>query len=72
MHLMRYRNPFALKSLLGHTTLTMTQHYCEAVQQMEVVRADKVSIVDGLDTRGLDVRRSGRPKQQKTANRELL
>ena len=66
MHLMRYRDPFALKSLLGHTTLTMTQHYCEAVQQMDVVRADKVSIVDGLDTRGLDVRRSGRPREKQT------
>jgi hypothetical protein len=74
MHLLRYRDPFALKSLLGHTTLIMAQQYCEAVKQMDVVRADKVSIIDGPDTRGLDVRRSGRPKQQpkKTANRRSV
>lgn len=63
MHLLRYRDPFALKSLLGHTTLTMTNHYCEAVQQMEVVRADAVSIVDGLEVRALNVNRRGRPKK---------
>jgi site-specific recombinase XerD len=60
MHLLRYRDPFALKSLLGHITLTMTNHYCEAVQQMDVVRADSVSIVDGLDVRGIDINRRGR------------
>ncbi len=32
MHLLRYRDPFALKSLLGHTTLQMTNYYCEAVR----------------------------------------
>jgi site-specific recombinase XerD len=63
MHLIRYRDPFALKSLLGHTTLTMTNHYCEAVQQMEVVRADTVSIVDGIDLGGLNVNRRGRLAQ---------
>ncbi len=60
MHLLRYRDPFALKSLLGHTTLQMTNHYCEAVRQMEVVRADTTSIVDGIDTKALDVNRRGR------------
>lgn len=60
LYLMRHRNPFALKSLLGHTTLAMTNHYCEAVQQMDVVRADAVSVIDGLDLRGLDINRRGR------------
>ncbi len=64
MYLMRYRDPFALKSLLGHTTLTMTNHYCEAVKQMDVVRADSVSIIDGLDLRSLDVNRRGRPARK--------
>jgi Integrase core domain/Phage integrase family len=63
MRLVRYRDPFALKSLLGHTTLAMTNHYCEAVQEMEEVRADRVSVVDGLDMHALDVRRSGRPRR---------
>ncbi|HEX2348888.1 MAG TPA: tyrosine-type recombinase/integrase [Ktedonobacterales bacterium] len=60
MHLLRYRDPFGLKSLLGHTTLQMTNHYCEAVQQMDVVRADTTSVVDGIDTKALDVNRRGR------------
>jgi site-specific recombinase XerD len=63
LYLMRYRDPFALKSLLGHTTLQMTNHYCEAVQQMDVVRADSTSIVDGLDTRLLEINRRGRLKR---------
>jgi site-specific recombinase XerD len=65
MYLMRYRDPFALKSLLGHTTLAMTNHYCEAVQQMDVVKADSVSVIDGLDLRFPDVNRRGRPAQKK-------
>jgi len=65
MYLMRYRDPFALKSLLGHTTLAMTNHYCEAVQQMDVVKADSVSIIDGLDLRFPDVNRRGRPAKKK-------
>jgi site-specific recombinase XerD len=64
MYLLRYRDPFALKSLLGHTTLAMTNHYCEAVQQMDVVRADKVSVIDGLDLRAMDVNRRGRLAQK--------
>jgi site-specific recombinase XerD len=60
LYLMRYRDPFALKSLLGHTTLQMTNHYCEAVQQMDVVRADTTSIVDGFDTKLLEINRRGR------------
>lgn len=61
---MRYGDPFALKSLLDHTTLRMTNHYREAVRQMDVVRADTTSIVDGLDARLLDINRRGRLKQR--------
>jgi site-specific recombinase XerD len=71
LYLMRYRDPFALKSLLGHTTLQMTNHYCEAVQQMDVVRADTTSIVDGLDTKLLEINRRGR-LAHKRAPRERL
>jgi hypothetical protein len=60
LYLMRYRDPFALNSLLGHTTLQMTNHYCEAVQQMDLVRADTTNIVNGIDTKLLDVNRRGR------------
>ena len=65
MHLMRHHDPFALKTLLGHTTLTMTNHYCEAVQQLETVRSDAVSIVDAMDLRSLEINRRGRIKQRK-------
>jgi hypothetical protein len=60
LYLMRYRDPFALKSLLGPTTLQTTNHYCEAVQQMDVVWADTTSIVDGIDTKLLELNRRGR------------
>ena len=65
MHLMRHHDPFALKTLLGHTTLTMTNHYCEAVQQLETVRADAVSIVDALDLCALEINRRGRIKAKR-------
>jgi integrase/recombinase XerC/integrase/recombinase XerD len=72
LYLMRYRDPFALKSLLGHTTLQMTNHYCEAVQQMDVVRADTTSIVDGIDTRLLDINRRGRLKHKQAGQKQDL
>ncbi len=52
--LMRYRDPFALMSLLGHTTLQMTNHSCEAVQQLDVVQADTTNNADGIDTKLLE------------------
>jgi hypothetical protein len=58
---MRHHDPFALKSLLGHTTLTMTQHYVAAVSQMDIVQADTVSIVDGSDTAALNRAPSRKP-----------
>ncbi len=61
----RYRDPFALKSLLGRTTLQMTNHCGEADQQMDVVRADTTSIVDGIDTKLLEIIRRGWLKQQR-------
>jgi hypothetical protein len=72
LYLMRYRDPFALMSLLGHTTLQMTNHYCEAVQQMDVIRAVTTSIVDGIDTRLLDINRRGRLARKQTGRREGL
>jgi integrase/recombinase XerD len=62
LHLMRHRDPFALKSLLGHTTLTMTQHYVAAVSQMDIVQADTVSIVDGLDMAALNRAPTRKPR----------
>jgi len=62
LHLMRHHDPFALKSLLGHSTLTMTQHYVAAVSQMEIVQADTVSIVDGLDAAALNRAPTRKPR----------
>ena len=59
-YLMTYRDPFALKSLLGHTTLAMTNHYCAAVQQMEIVRADTMSVLDAMDLETMAINRRGR------------
>jgi integrase len=36
MYLLRYRDSIALKSLPGHTTLQMTNHYRAAVQHPDV------------------------------------
>jgi site-specific recombinase XerD len=59
-YLLTYRDPFALKSLLGHTTLAMTNHYVAAVQQMEIVKADSASVLDAMDLRALWNNRRGR------------
>ena len=65
-YLLRYRDPFALKSLLGHTTLAMTNHYCEAVKQMEIVQSDAISVADGFDLIQAEKNLRGRlPKKAK-------
>lgn len=66
-YLVAYRDPFALKSLLGHTTLAMTNHYCAAVQEMEIVRADKGSVLDAMDLQRLPINRRGRLPARKVA-----
>jgi len=62
LHLTRHRDPFALKSLLGHTTLAMTQHYVAAVQAMDVIQGQTVSIVDGLDSAALSRAPTRKPR----------
>jgi site-specific recombinase XerD len=64
-HLIAHHDPFALKSLLGHTTLAMTNHYCAAVQQMEIVQAERASVLDEMDWSALRINRRGRlPKRE--------
>jgi hypothetical protein len=36
-------------SLNSHTTLTMTNHYLQAVEGMTCILSDRVSIMDALD-----------------------
>jgi hypothetical protein len=48
-YLLAHRDPLALKTMLGHTTLAMTNHYVAAVEGMQVIRSDRVSVVDALD-----------------------
>jgi hypothetical protein len=59
-YVLAYCDPFALKSLLGHTTLAMTNHYVAAVQEMEIVKADSASVLDAMDLRALWGNRRGR------------
>ena len=59
-YLLTYRDPFALKSLLGHTTLAMTNHYVAAVQELAIVKADAASVLDAMDLRTLWNNRRGR------------
>lgn len=48
-YLLAHRDPIALKTMLGHTTVTMTNHYLQAVEGMQVIQADRTSVVDALD-----------------------
>lgn len=48
-YLLAHRDPIALKTMLGHTTLTMTNHYVQAVEGMQVIRSDRVSVVDAME-----------------------
>lgn len=48
-YLLAHRDPIALKTMLGHTTLAMTNHYVAAVEGMQVIRSDRVSVVDAMD-----------------------
>ena len=48
-YLLAHRDPLALKTMLGHTTLAMTNLYVEAVEGMQVIRSDRVSIVDAME-----------------------
>jgi site-specific recombinase XerD len=48
-YLLAHRDPLALKTMLGHTTLAMTNHYVEAVEGMQVIRSDRVSVVDAME-----------------------
>ncbi|MBA3826300.1 MAG: tyrosine-type recombinase/integrase [Ktedonobacterales bacterium] len=48
MYLMEHHDPFALKNLLGHTTLTMTYRYVRAVERLMVVQGGQASVLDSL------------------------
>ena len=65
LYLIRYRDPFARKSRLGHTTLNTTNHHFETVRQMDVVRTDTSGAVDDLDTHLLDINLRGRLKHKR-------
>jgi integrase/recombinase XerC/integrase/recombinase XerD len=56
-YLLAHRDPLALKTMLGHTTLAMTNHYVAAVEGMQVIRSDRVSVVDAM---GLAIGRAKR------------
>lgn len=53
-YLLAHRDPTALKTMLGHTTLAMTNHYLHAAEDMQVIQADRTSVVDAL---GLNIGR---------------
>lgn len=48
-YLLAHRDPIALKAMLSHTTLTMTNHHLQAVVGMQVIRSDRVSVVATLE-----------------------
>ena len=60
-YLLAHRDPIALKTMLGHTTLAMTNHYVQAVEGMQVIRSDRVSVVDAMELNVSRLRR-GNPR----------
>jgi site-specific recombinase XerD len=48
MYLMQHHDPFALKNLLGHTSLAMTYRYVRAVERLMVVKGSAASVLDSL------------------------
>jgi site-specific recombinase XerD len=48
MYLMQHHDPFALKNLLGHTSLTMTYRYVRAVERLMVVQGAGASVLDSV------------------------
>ena len=49
MYLMQYHDPFALKNLLGHTSLTMTYRYVRTVERLMVIQGTGASILDSME-----------------------
>jgi site-specific recombinase XerD len=48
MYLMQHHDPFALKNLLGHTSLAMTYRYVRAVERLMVIRGSGASVLDSV------------------------
>lgn len=65
MYLMQHHDPFALKNLLGHTSLTMTYRYVRAVERLMVVQGSAVTVLDSMDLPTM------RPKVPKTAKKRV-
>lgn len=69
-YLLAHRDPIALKTMLGHTTLAMTNHYVQAVEGMEVIRSDRVSVVDAMELAPRRVKRGpSEPSRQSRQSR---
>jgi site-specific recombinase XerD len=47
-YLMQHKDPFALKNLLGHTSLAMTYRYVRAVERLMVVQGVGASVLDSV------------------------
>lgn len=60
-YLLAHRDPIALKTMLGHTTLAMTNHYVQTVDGMQVIRSDRVSVVDAMEL-NVGRRKVGNPR----------
>ena len=48
IYLIQHHDPFALKNLLGHTSLAMTYRYVRAVERLMVVRGSATSVLDSI------------------------
>lgn len=48
-YLMQHHDPFALKNLLGHTSLSMTYRYVRAVERLMVIQGSGASVLDTIN-----------------------
>lgn len=65
MYLMQHHDPFALKNLLGHTSLTMTYRYVRAVERLMVVQGSALSVLDSMTLPTIRPESTGKPKRKK-------
>jgi site-specific recombinase XerD len=65
-YLMQHKDPFALKNLLGHTSLAMTYRYVRAVERLMVVQGVGASVLDTVPLLPGRAGRAGRaPRPQR-------
>jgi site-specific recombinase XerD len=62
LYLLQHHDPFALKNLLGHSSLTMTYRYVRAVERLMVVQGSAMSALDFMTLPTIRPEKPGKKK----------